>query len=304
MKNKLIITFIYLLSFFYFNLITAAIGSEVYIVLKIEDEKEIFHEFREFLVLSFQESFKFLEEHEQLVFYALTKKFIGHINTFKFLMDGTNYNDLICNTDHIDHSSAKIILRSALECYVTISYVFWDKPDLTDFRLKLYRYSGLQDRQKRLKYFSNLSHLHIDKLVDEKKLLDQLKDEILSIGKLNSIPPKHLKSSLENGWRGSRGWIEITSESNLKKKYVEKIYSYLSGFTHSGYDCLMQLIADEQLDEVEKSGNNLVSYHFANYLLGRFIKEYTRYINNRGYKKDFDIDSILMILAVYEDLYK
>jgi len=37
-KNKLIITFIYLLSFFYFNLITAAIGSEVYIVLKIEDE--------------------------------------------------------------------------------------------------------------------------------------------------------------------------------------------------------------------------------------------------------------------------
>lgn len=38
MKNKLIITFIYLLSFFYFNLITAVIGSEVYIVLKIEDE--------------------------------------------------------------------------------------------------------------------------------------------------------------------------------------------------------------------------------------------------------------------------
>ena len=38
MKNKLIITFIYLLSFFYFNLITAVIGTEVYIVLKIEDE--------------------------------------------------------------------------------------------------------------------------------------------------------------------------------------------------------------------------------------------------------------------------
>ena len=38
MKNKLIITFIYLLSFFYFNLITAVIGNEVHIVLKIEDE--------------------------------------------------------------------------------------------------------------------------------------------------------------------------------------------------------------------------------------------------------------------------
>ena len=38
MKNRLKITFIYLLSFFYFNLITAVIGSEVYIVLKIEDE--------------------------------------------------------------------------------------------------------------------------------------------------------------------------------------------------------------------------------------------------------------------------
>ena len=38
MKNKLKITFIYLLSFFYFNIITAVIGSEVYIVLKIEDE--------------------------------------------------------------------------------------------------------------------------------------------------------------------------------------------------------------------------------------------------------------------------
>lgn len=38
MKNKLKITFIYLLSFFYFNLITAVIGTEVYIVLKIEDE--------------------------------------------------------------------------------------------------------------------------------------------------------------------------------------------------------------------------------------------------------------------------
>jgi len=37
-KNKLIITFIYLLSFFYFNLITAVIGNEVHIVLKIEDE--------------------------------------------------------------------------------------------------------------------------------------------------------------------------------------------------------------------------------------------------------------------------
>ena len=38
MKNKLIITFIYLLSFFYFNLITAVIGNEVHIVLKIENE--------------------------------------------------------------------------------------------------------------------------------------------------------------------------------------------------------------------------------------------------------------------------
>ena len=38
MKNKLKITFIYLLSFFYFNLITAVIGNEVHIVLKIEDE--------------------------------------------------------------------------------------------------------------------------------------------------------------------------------------------------------------------------------------------------------------------------
>ena len=38
MKNKLIITIIYLLSFFYFNLITAVIGNEVHIVLKIEDE--------------------------------------------------------------------------------------------------------------------------------------------------------------------------------------------------------------------------------------------------------------------------
>ena len=38
MKNKLIITFIYLLSFFYFNLITAVMGNEVHIVLKIENE--------------------------------------------------------------------------------------------------------------------------------------------------------------------------------------------------------------------------------------------------------------------------
>ena len=38
MKNKLKIIFIYFLSFFYFNLITVVIGSEVYIVLKIEDE--------------------------------------------------------------------------------------------------------------------------------------------------------------------------------------------------------------------------------------------------------------------------
>ncbi len=38
MKNKLKITFIYLLSLFYFNLITAVIGNEVYIVVKIEDE--------------------------------------------------------------------------------------------------------------------------------------------------------------------------------------------------------------------------------------------------------------------------
>ena len=38
MKNKLIIAFIYLLSFFYFNLITAVIGNEVHIVLKIENE--------------------------------------------------------------------------------------------------------------------------------------------------------------------------------------------------------------------------------------------------------------------------
>ena len=38
MKNKLKITFIYFLSFFYFNLITAVIGNEVHIVLKIEDE--------------------------------------------------------------------------------------------------------------------------------------------------------------------------------------------------------------------------------------------------------------------------
>lgn len=237
------------------------------------------------------------------IFYILTKKFLNHINSFAVILNGTNFNDISDNTDQVDHASAKVLLRAAFESYLTMSHIFFNDSKLTDYRILLYQYSGLKERIEKLPR-EDLDPTILEKISKEEETFKQLKDSIFKQGAELNINKKYIKKALSEGWRAGNGWITIGERSSLPKKYVETVYPYLCGYSHSGYELYMQLICDEMLSLEELECKQSSLYFWATFLLAYFCQSYVSFTTN--FKSDVELEGLTDVgnfLLKYKNIY-
>lgn len=265
-----------------------------------EDE---FSDLRKIAIILFDRTFNsHLSSEEGRIFYLLSKKFLNHINSFHTILNGTDFNDVVNHSAQIDHSSAKILLRASFESYLVMNYLFFEKPNLTEIRVLLYKHSGLRERQNKLPA-KNLTPELNAKRKQELELICTLKASILNMSSELGLEHKHIERALNEGWSKGNGWVKLGHKSFLSNLYVDTVYPYLCGFSHSGYESLMQLAIDEDSYSFQNRKQQSILYFYASYLLANFCKSY------RSHSKVTDLDSIENIndievfLQKYQSVY-
>ncbi|HDM8161907.1 TPA: hypothetical protein P0E13_005186 [Vibrio harveyi] len=266
--------------------------------------KEEFISVKASAVLAFDKTFGAYVSHEEAdkIFYVLAKKFLNHINSFGVVLEGTSFNDVSDNTFQVDHASAKVLLRAAFESYMTISHLFFNKSSHTDFRILLYKYSGLKERSEKLPREWADNEL-IKKISNEQRDMEKLKVSIYELGEKLEISVPLIKKAIDDGWRAGNGWVKIGKSSSLPSKYVEVVYPYLCGFSHSGYESYMQLVTDEGLSLSKLEENQSTLYFYAALLIAHFCESYVAFTSSKidvGFDQVSDVGSFLY---KYKDIY-
>lgn len=157
-------------------------------------------------VFLFQETFNsyYQDSEEGKLQYLSIKKLLNHCQSISVILNGTSF-EAIENSTQIDHASAKVLLRSVIEIYTTLTSLFWfeGKEDLRElkFRFLVYKYSGLKSRQK-------LNH---DKITSDrlrKKISKEEVDEIESLKRMIECKglelgkdKVYIKNVIAKGWQ-------------------------------------------------------------------------------------------------------
>ncbi|WP_423808156.1 DUF5677 domain-containing protein [Photobacterium damselae] len=266
--------------------------------------KKEFLSLRKSAVLAFDTTYEVyvLDNEVDQIFYILTKKFLNHINSFSVILNGTNFNDIAENTSQIDHASAKVILRAAFETYLTISHLFFNDSESTEFRILLYKHSGFKDRIEKLpREWADSNTLK--KICNEEETLRQLEYSIYDLGAKLGKDKTFIKNNLNKGWRSGKGWPKIGEESSLPTKYVKAVYSYLCGYSHSGYDSYMQLVSDEGLYFEDLERNQSMLYFKAALLLAYFCQSYVAFTTAKSNVSFESLSDVGDFLLKYKNIY-
>jgi hypothetical protein len=140
-----------------------------------------------------------------------------------------------------DFSSIYILLRSVIENYCTLSYLFFNAipDDERMLRVMIWRYSALKGKSE-YKISSNDSTLIKQKelIVQQSRLLFDDISSMPNFKKLNRSVRENVKIGRKPRLKS---WRNIIEQSRLNSKQFESQYSFLSDYSHSEYNSAMQL---------------------------------------------------------------
>lgn len=183
-------------------------------------------------VFLFQETFNsyYQSSEEGSLQYLLIKKLLNHCQSISVILDGTSF-EAIENSTQVDHASAKVLLRSTIEIYATLTSLFWfegkDILNEREFRFLVYKYSGFKSRQKLNHDGINSNELR-EKIKSEKNKIKIIKKLIQKKGSELGKKKEHLNKILDNGW-GAKSISQRLEDTSLPK-FIKLQYSYLCGY--------------------------------------------------------------------------
>lgn len=201
---------------------------------------------------------------------ALAVKLFKHLEAFKTLRGGTTVDYQVIPCGYIDHSTMAVLLRSALENYLTFKYIFVNKDTSESlFRHKTWKLSGLIDRSK--VYATQENTLAI--LAAERSQIDLLLQEIEQDNHFSILHRDHRKEIKKGKWKPKNGWSSLGGAS-MHQIFFNDIYNHLSGYAHSSYISSLQMRCAQSIADQEKLADALII--IACQLLAHFITSYTQ----------------------------
>jgi hypothetical protein len=162
------------------------------------------------------------------------------------------------NIPFIDISAIYILVRSLLEIFLTLEYLFFNKLSVEEkeFRFELWRISGFKSRQFPIEQTGDQFR---DKLVKEKKLIEEI------MLKLKENPLYSTLGSNRSGRLDKYGlprilsWTKLIELSKLNTRIFERAYTLYTNYSHSEYISMIQLNEGSQRIENVENIKNLAT---------------------------------------------
>jgi hypothetical protein len=170
----------------------------------------------------------------------MVHKLAFHSSTILQLFEGTNFSVSNRNFKIFDEPSAIALFRTALENYLTIYYLFFDK--ITDeekiFRSNVWKYCGLKQRNDFVTVTENASR----KKAKEAVQINNLKQQIIASPTFAGFNEKEKKTIL--GGKKPRlfyGWNDLIKKAEFRENLLRNLYGYKSNYSHSEFISALQI---------------------------------------------------------------
>lgn len=172
--------------------------------------------------------FEFWKTHIEI----LLLKYSFHSSSFVQLLDGTTISDYDNKKIIVpDIPTLRILLRSIIENYLTVNYLFFEPKDnhKGEFRYYLYELSGMQARQD-----WNVERAEFAKQKEQERLeILKIEDLILNNEYYKSLEPNIQKSILKRKSAREEGWEKLIQKSDLKSYIFSSMWKLFSNTAHS-----------------------------------------------------------------------
>ncbi|MBI9035881.1 MAG: hypothetical protein JEZ03_15575, partial [Bacteroidales bacterium] len=172
---------------------------------------------------------------------GLAKKTFFHIcsiyslaNGYRVLLDEKTY------IDQIDHSSMSVMLRAALESYLTFNHIFIapKEEDEIIFRFNCWDYAGFIERRDL--YPATIEHKQLQK--SEAILAERVWEKIERNNYFQRLS-KDAKKKIKRGeWKHYLKWKDLAVDAKFDEIMFIDMYKYLCSYSHSGRLSVLQLL--------------------------------------------------------------
>lgn len=138
----------------------------------------------------------------------------------------------------VDHASASVLLRAALEAYLTFSYLYLNnESEEVRARRISWKIGALSFRQG----LEPINIIDNQKKIDEGQRLKALHQALCDSAYFNTL--RHTKrNKLKIGrWDFGLSWADLAVMAGFDRQWFDKLYRYLCAYAHSGYLTTMQI---------------------------------------------------------------
>lgn len=201
---------------------------------------------------------------------TLAKKFIYHMHTAHQLLNGSTLVSRALVHEFVPYASIFVVVRAALETFVTFGYIFANVDDeVSRFRHLTWKASGLNDRQgARARTASEAA-----KLAEEGVEIERLLAEIKGHPQFKTFAADGQgKLTKKRDWRAGVGWPTLASGIGIHKKFFAEQYDFACSYSHASYLAVMQL---SQADKNRERAMALSMLLTANAFIAHFVHLYS-----------------------------
>lgn len=201
---------------------------------------------------------------------VLALKLYRHLVSMKMVCEGTTIEQNgKAVYAFIDHISAKVLARAALETYLVFAHIFkGTSPKTGLFRHRTWNLAGLLDRQG----FIPMEPDSIEKLQQEKQKIETLKQLITQDHLFTTYTEKEQKKILKGDWRACQSWKQLAVAAGFNEHYISQTYSFFCSYSHSSYLSTLQIQQARTIQDQEMLLGT--SIDVANSVLAHFIASY------------------------------
>ncbi len=157
----------------------------------------------------------------------------------------------------LDFSSIYILVRSIIEAFLTLEYLFYNNLQDSErkFRFYIWRISGYKSRQS---FFENRGNLKSDikqKLSSELAEINELLLKIESSIHYKDLNKQNLWKLDKYGLPRLNSWLDLIECSILNTSHFSISYKLFSNYAHSEYISLIQMNGEKELCKGSEANN-------------------------------------------------
>ncbi|MBF9223384.1 DUF5677 domain-containing protein [Hymenobacter ruricola] len=214
---------------------------------------------------------------QESLYYAegLGQKIISHTISVRHLYHGQQL--IVGNNQYpvqIDFASLAILVRAALETYLTLNHVFISAKTLEEakFNFLCWHLAGFLDRMG----FEPKNQAQIELKESERKSISALTTEIQASLPFSTLSKKQQEAVLRGNWRVDKSWRQLAVNAGFDEGFFKQQYSFLCGYAHSSRLSVIQIQQSRNLVQQQEMAD--ASVGVAMVVLAKFMYDYIQLI--------------------------